>query len=80
MAHDVAHRGSKFSLEGWFVSGLAGFTRPVRLDQVVRARQASDMARQDMIGTHPRAVLLNRSSSTEREPISWSFTRPESRR
>ena len=51
-AHDIVHRRSKRPLECGRV-GLAGLASPVRLDQVVWARQAPGMAGDDAIGTGP---------------------------
>jgi hypothetical protein len=47
---DLCHGGAQVVLKCRLVAWFARFTRPVRRDQVVRARQAADMRGEDAIG------------------------------
>ena len=57
MAHGIADRAPQRRLERRLVRRLAGVARAVRRDQIVGARQAADMARQDMVGAGSHGPL-----------------------
>jgi hypothetical protein len=51
--HDLGDTRSELVLEAALVRRHAGFARAIGLDQIVRAREASGVARQDLIAALP---------------------------
>ena len=54
-AYDVGDGGPELSLEAHLVARACRFERSVRFDQVVGARQASGVTREDAIAAVPHA-------------------------
>src|SRR5207302_321405 len=75
-AHDLRHRASQFLLKGVLVSRHPRFADTVRRDQIIGARQASDVAGENMIGAGLHHSRPSRKRSTDRDRIFLKFTIP----
>jgi hypothetical protein len=67
--HNVGDGRTKLSLEALLVGRAAGFAGPIRLDQVVRARQASGVTREDVVTAVLHASRVVRSRDGVKRPV-----------